>query len=372
MTTEIHECYSYDFFEEEIEECEDFTISQKRIEVILPEDRNYNFARTFQLSAQEDKYTCHFIDEGIDPRLPCTIITIKENYSLLQYVLQNLKENEVMEESNVIVVDDRPFGIYNESLCGEYEVSYISVKYDNDFNFSMLNNIAAHVAHQVGCKDIVLWNADLSAPNKDVFKTLFRMHKENKNTITGTKLLYPETLWDQREESINIQKHYPHMNQEYKGTVQYGGSVMFPKIGMTDTKNTVMAMTPGHYGRFLPADHHAVCCDKPEHYITGAFCIIDLEWFVKNGGLNPSLSRNYQDGDMCLRANEQQKKVMYYAKDKSLYFYHDESFVQNSLQEGKGFEKVFGNMVLFCNIWKMDRIYKILTGMHERSERSER
>ena len=77
MTTEIHECYSYDFFEEEIEECEDFTISQKRIEVILPEDRNYNFARTFQLSAQEDKYTCHFIDEGIDPRLPCTIITIK-------------------------------------------------------------------------------------------------------------------------------------------------------------------------------------------------------------------------------------------------------------------------------------------------------
>ena len=80
-----------------------------------------------------------------------------------------------------------------------------------------------------------------------------------------------------------------------------------------------------------------------------------LDWFVKNGGLNPSLSKNFQDVDLCLRAIQQNKKVFYFGKD--IYFYHDESL--SLTKEGKNDLQFQSDHVLFSKLWN-DKIVQVV------------
>ena len=83
--------------------------------------------------------------------------------------------------------------------------------------------------------------------------------------------------------------------------------------------------------------------------------MIDLEWFITNGGLNPSLSKNFQDVDICLRANEQNNSVYYFGKD--IYFYHDESV--SLIKEGKNDTQLVSDHVLFGKIWN-EKLYSLV------------
>jgi hypothetical protein len=55
--------------------------------------------------------------------------------------------------------------------------------------------------------------------------------------------------------------------------------------------------------------------DKPELFITGAFQIIKLKDFIEVGGLNPSLSKNFQDVEnkSSIDSKELKKAKLYYA-----------------------------------------------------------
>ena len=105
-----------------------------------------------------------------------------------------------------------------------------------------------------------------------------------------------------------------------------------------------------HYKRFADKEDPCVNCDTGMETVTGALQVINLEWFIQNGGLNPSLSKNFQDTDLCLRAVEQGLKVMYFGKD--IYFYHDESynFYYNN-SETKMDQQMFSDNTLFEKLW---------------------
>mgnify|MGYP003138611841 FL=1 len=107
---------------------------------------------------------------------------------------------------------------------------------------------------------------------------------------------------------------------------------------------------PMHYKRFADKEDPCVNCDTGMETVTGALQVINLEWFIQNGGLNPSLSKNFQDTDLCLRAVEQGLKVMYFGKD--IYFYHDESynFYYNN-SETKMDQQMFSDNTLFEKLW---------------------
>ena len=211
----------------------------------------------------------------------------------------------------------------------------------------MLNNIAALISHNLGGKEIILWNSDLWHVKIDYFLELLRRHRSEESVISGSKLVYPiQSLHD--GDSINIKEHFPWKTEgKYKDTIQFAGVrwVLAPSAIGNES-----AFVPMHYKRFADKEDPCVNCDTGVETVTGALQIINLQWFIKNGGFNPSLSKNFQDTDLCLRAIEQGLKVMYFGKD--IYFYHDESynFYYNN-NETKMDRQLFSDNTLFEKLW---------------------
>jgi GT2 family glycosyltransferase len=210
----------------------------------------------------------------------------------------------------------------------------------------MLNNIAALVCKQLGAKKIILWNSDLWIDKIEYFDTLMSLHEKEESTISGSKLLYPvQSLHE--DHSPNMKNHFPNKLNDYKDTVQFGGSRWIPSTTVTNVGKT-NTFLPYHYKRFADKSNPMVNSNYATEFVTGALQVIELEWFIKIGGLNPSLSKNFQDTDLCLRAIEDGKIVMYFGKD--IHFYHDESYVFYKTGS-KNQEEISSNQALFVKLW---------------------
>lgn len=301
------------------------------------------------------EYKCKFVfqESGFDKQKPFIIIPSRNNVEIIKYTINNLLENKVEQICNIMIVDDRSTDDYLYALKDKKQISYLRVDNEKGFNFSMLCNIGAYIANKLGCEEIILWNNDLWVDKREYLETVIKKHREDKSTISGTKLLYPlKSFSGSTEDSENVKQHFPNMKDgKWRGTVQFGGGAwaQFP--------NTPILFSPLHFKRFSQPDNHLVNCDKGETFITGAFHLYDLSWFIKSGGLNPSLSKNFQDVDICLRAVEDGRKVMYYGKD--IYFLHDESLTFNSVGEKKNDKQMTSDHVLFGKVWN-SKIAKII------------
>jgi len=300
------------------------------------------------------EYICKFTKQKtqFDKTKPFIIIPSRNNLDLIEYTLNNLFINKVDEICNIMVVDDRSTDDYS-SLLKYSSLSLLQVDNQKGFNFSMLCNIGAYVANKLGCEEIILWNNDLWVEKREYLETIIKKHREDGSTISGTKLLYPlKSFRGHTEDSENVKQHFPDMKDgKWRGTVQFGGGAWI------QFANNPILYNPLHFKRFSKPNNHLVNCDKGETFITGAFHLYDLFWFIKNGGLNPSLSKNFQDVDICLRVSEDNKKVMYYGKD--LFFWHDESLTFNSVGEKKNDKQMISDHVLFGKIWN-NKISKII------------
>jgi len=265
---------------------------------------------------------------------PCILIPIRDNIGLLRFTLQNLKNFEIIDNYNVIVIDDRSKEKIQNLL--EEKVSYLRIDNRKGFNFSMLNNIAAKICYDLDCKIIILWNSDLWCKDSKTLGTILSKHNQHKATVSGTKLIYPPQSMslDGEVDTKNIKTFFKSkLNGFWRETVQFGGDIY-----ITDSFH--------HYGRFKNPKDYRINCDRPATFITGAFQVIDLEKFILLGGLNPSLSKNYQDNDFCFKTIEAGEKIYYFGKDSS--FYHDES---TTLIENKIDKQFKSDQVLFKKIW---------------------
>jgi len=302
------------------------------------------------------EYICRFIfaKQFFDKTKPFIIIPSRNNIELIKYTLNNLFQNKIEEICNIMVIDDRSTDDY-EKLLKQFNISLLRIDNQKGFNFSMLCNIGAYIADKLECQEIILWNNDLWVEKREYLETIIKKHREDNSIISGTKLLYPlKSFNGNTEDSENIKYHFPGMsninNKKWRGTIQFGGA------GWIQTSGPIL-FSPTHSKRFYEKDNHMVNCDKGETFVTGAFHLYNLSWFVKSGGLNPSLSKMFQDVDICLRANFQNKKVMYYGKD--LYFWHDELLSYFSINEKKDDKQSVSDHVLFAKIWN-DKIIGII------------
>jgi len=326
------------FFKEPKQNQEEFSVLQE--EILFHRLKNSGEAIFNKLSV---KYICRWKKHASwDPQLPAIIIPIKDNTELLEKTLTNLRTMLVSVKSNVIVVDDRS-ATNIASVATNFGVSYLRVDNSKGFNFSMLNNIAVKLSHDEGCREVIFWNSDLWCAKEEWFDELLKRHRETKSVVSGAKLVYPPegvsfTIGDPE----NMVNNFPHLAGRWRETVQFGGSAW-----VQDTNSSALHKFPAHYGRFFTIEDPRVNNDKGVDFVTGALHVWSAARFIEMGGFNPSLSKNFQDVDVCTRVLKSGDVPMYFGKD--IFFYHDESV---SLEkEGKQDSQLFSDLILYGKIW---------------------
>lgn len=343
--------YKCSFFSQEAPlDFSNFLVEQE--EIVMKERLNNEKISFYKKNVT---YRCSFLkQEDFDSNKPTVLIPTKDNRELLAYTIKNLKEKRIDTHANIIVIDDRSEEDV-KSLTLENELSYLRVDNDKGFNFSMLNNIAAKLCYDAGVKEVVLWNSDLWCVDESYFLEVLKRHRENGSKVSGTKLVYPpiEISLNKEVDSENIKTSFPNLTGgKWRETVQFGGDCWIVNHAGP------LRVSPFHFKRFSKKENALVNCDRGSNFVTGAFHVLDLKYFIEVGGLNPSLSKNFQDADLCLRTNEAGEGVFYFGKD--VYFYHDESLTMHNLKNEK---KNDGQMVsdynLFAKLWN-DKLPKMV------------
>jgi len=305
-----------------------------------------------QFKAEEIIYHCHWAPStDINNKLPALIIPVRDMSVLLRFTLGNLKEKGIPSQVNIIVVDDRSVEDI-KGIATEFNCSYLRIDNSKGFNFSMLNNIPAFLFHKLGGSHCILWNSDLWVDDASSFKIFVERHIESCSKISGSKLLYPVSNFypfQTAADEINFEKYYansyPHLkNGKWRGRVQFGGS-----IWVDTSKTSPIKTSPDHFGRFSLSHSPEVNCEKLVTFVTGALMMVDLKWFIRIGGLNPSLGKGFQDVDLGLRAYVAGEKIMYFGKDIS--FVHGESFSFYALGTKKIDKQIESDHYLFSQLW---------------------
>jgi len=293
------------------------------------------------------EYKCSWIKQSDWDIRPTILIPIKDNLDLLTYTISNLKEHKIDTHCNIIVIDDRSGENIKDTVISN-GFSYLRVDNEKGFNFSMLNNIPAKICHDLGIKTIILWNSDLWCVKEDWFLELLRRHDADNSVLSGTKLVYPPETMSLREErdTKNIKDNFMHMSDgKWRETIQFGGDYW---INMP--RGNAISFVPYHAKRFGDVANPFSNSNKPITFMTGALHVWDLKTFINLGGLNPSLSKNFQDVDICLKVLQINKAPMYYGKE--IFFYHDESATMNNLaNEKKNDHQMRSDHFLFGKIW---------------------
>lgn len=335
--------YKCSFFEHPVDkERTDFSLIQK--EIVM--DQVFSDGKV-SFVVKDIEYVCSFRkQEHFDSKKPTILIPIKDNSKLLEYTIKNLQETNVVKHCNILVIDDRSEENIKQ-ITLQNNLSYLRVDNDKGFNFSMLNNIAAKICHDLGVEEIILWNSDLWCVKEEFLLEVLRRHRNNKSVVSGTKLVYPslEMSLNKDLDSDNIKLTFPNLvGGKWRGTTQFGGDCWIL------TPQSPIKISPLHFKRFADKTNPLVNCDKGVSFVTGAFQVWDLEYFINLGGLNPSLSKNFQDVDICLSVIENNKDVHYFGKD--LYFYHDESLTMHNLKnEKKNDKQMISDHYLFAKLW---------------------
>ncbi len=356
--------YRCEFFEQDsVKGKKDFLVVQDEIAVHPEEmsDQNLSSINNKKIRVVKDsvEYQCELeVDKSFDSKKPTIIITLHDDSDLLKYTLNNLQENNIYKHCNIFIVDDRSEEDL-KNITIENGASYLRIDKVEQFNFSMLNNIAAKICHDYGNKEVIFWNSDLWCVDEEYFLSFVKRHKESKSKVSGSKLVYPplSKSINKDVDTKNINAHFSNKGEitdgKWRNTVQYGGDFWILSGGM-------LRFVPNHFKRFTNIEDPMVNCDKGLFFLTGALQYWDLEYFMEIGGFNPSLAKSFQDVDVCLKVCERGDSPMYFGKD--IYFYHDESYtLHNSKKEKKMSPRAVSDHIIFSKIWndKFQKIFRI-------------
>ena len=287
------------------------------------------------------------ISNALDKDKIPLLMPVKDLPELLIFTLNKLKKNKVTDCCNIFIIDDRS-GPEIKQICDKHsDISYVRVDNQKGFNYSNLINIGAYISSKLGFTQIITWNSDMWPPDEKTVPELIKRHNQAGCTISGTKLLYPLEAWDGEEVTKNISYHYPNKKETFRGTVQYGGSIFVPY------GNTI---STDHLKRFGDPQDPLINQDYATFFVTGAYSLIELSWLLPVHGLNPSFSKIFNDSDMCLRAVEDGKTIMYFGKD--IFLNHDESV--NNINETKIDKQFNSDMVLWTKVWPAERAIGII------------
>jgi GT2 family glycosyltransferase len=228
------------------------------------------------------------------------VICTKGMPDVFSFVLSEIDRLRIGENSDILLVDDRPSNSTTKKMCKKLGYSYLSVFNDQDvFNYSIINNIAAAYCFLEKKETITFWNNDMWPENESTFQNILSLHIENKSDITGVKLIYPKKEFYKTVVKSNKHALGKDLDRAF-GTIQHAG------VSLKD------GWIPNHEFRFENKDTKEASTNKVHACVTGAFHLVDLKNFINVlHGYSISLSCSFQDIDLCLRATNAGLNVYY-------------------------------------------------------------
>ncbi len=240
-----------------------------------------------------------------DP-LVSILIPNKDSKEVLSRCLESIYEKTRYRNFEIIViennsVEDDTFEYYQQALeCYE---NLSVVKWDDEFNYSAINNYGASFA---AGEYLLLLNNDIEVISPDWIDSMLGFCQREDVGVVGTKLLYP----DGTIQHAGVAMSY------CEGPHQTGGPVhVFANLDDTD---------PGYVYRTLFSQDVSM--------VTGACLMTKRKVFDSLGGLNERYKVAYNDVDYCLRVRRENLLVVY---DANVKLWHYESFSRGSDTQGE-------------------------------------
>jgi GT2 family glycosyltransferase len=218
------------------------------------------------------------------------IIPTKDQLKILKNCIESIKRRTTYKNYELILVDNNSTD--PESLEYIHNLDLFVLNYNEDFNFSKINNFATRHANG---DYLVFLNNDTEVISPDWIQALLEHAQRPEVGAVGCKLLYPDK------------------------SIQHAGVI----LGLSPDPMTGVA---GHiFNRFSYEDHgYFGLINVIRNYsaVTAAAMMIRKDLFEKVGGFNEDLAVCYNDVDLCLRLRENGYLIVYtpYAE-----LYHYES-----------------------------------------------
>jgi GT2 family glycosyltransferase len=125
-----------------------------------------------------------------------------------------------------------------------------------------------------------------------------------------------------------------------RSEVAIAGGALFFEDGVTQAAGLVM-LSNAHWHYFfrnLPATLATVGRSRDALGVSGAAMAVRTGWFVENGGFDESFVNGFEDVDLCMRAQEQERAIAYVAQAR---FAHYEAASANRFDREAQNERLF-------------------------------
>lgn len=217
------------------------------------------------------------------------LIPFKDKPAFLKKCVSSILNKTSYDNFEIILINNRSSQAETIGFLKsmEDEASVKVVEYDNEFNFSAINNFAARYASG---SHLLFLNNDTEVINPDWLAAMLSHSQREEVGGVGAKLLYPDN------------------------TVQHAGVL----LGVGGIANHAYHRQPSagttYWGHLNTERDYTA--------LTGACLMVAKETFTACGGFNEDLSIAYNDIDLCLRLLDMGKVNVYtpYAQ-----LYHHES-----------------------------------------------
>jgi GT2 family glycosyltransferase len=217
------------------------------------------------------------------PRIPegtrvSIIIPTRDRIEHLKTCVESIRRKTTYPDYEIIIVDNQSSEKEAldllEALNDESRISVI--RYEEEFNFSLINN---HAARHANGDFLVFLNNDTEIIDGGWLEAMLEVMQFPHVGIAGAKLLYPDN------------------------TIQHAGIALWH------------CGTAGHLLSRLPADDHGYfgMADTIRNCsaVSAACMMIKKEVFDKIDGFDEAYAVSYQDVDLCLRAREAGYRVVF-------------------------------------------------------------
>ncbi len=223
------------------------------------------------------------------------IIPTKDRPDILRKCIESIKKKTVYENYEIIIVDnsskDPNAKNYLENISKSNNIR--TLKYENPFNFSAINNYAARNSNS----DYLLFlNNDIEVISPEWLSAMLEHAQRREVGAVGCKLIYPNN------------------------TIQHAGVI----LGITGTPG--LPGVAGHSHKHLPNKAHGYF-HRPHMIqdlsaVTAACMMVRKNVFEEAGGFDEKLGVAFNDVDLCLKIRQKGYLIIYtpYAE-----LYHYES-----------------------------------------------
>lgn len=207
------------------------------------------------------------------------VIPVYDNWWLTERCLRTLEtRNDGSVSFETIVVDNASSDETPQSIREFPWVRY--VRHDRNLNFAGACNAGARLAE---APIVLLLNND-AYPLDDALGPLVRAFERDEVAIAGGALFFED------------------------GVTQAAGLVVLRNLHWH------------YYYRNLPAALDAVRRSRDSLGVSGAAMALRRSWFLENGGFDETFVNGFEDVDLCLRAREGGRAVLYVAEARFAHY----------------------------------------------------